>query len=90
MLVAIDPIGTDETQSAISEPSACWEYINFQSGKYHYVTSFELLKYNDVEIVLIKEYPCKTKDQLLARKRFYIESLECVNKNIPGRTSRST
>ncbi len=32
------------------------------------------------EIFLIEEYPCKNKQQLLARERHHIESNDCVNK----------
>ena len=41
-----------------------------------------------VEIFLVEEFPCENKDQLNKRERFYIESNECVNKNIPGRTQK--
>jgi len=51
-------------------------------------TSIEILKYNDAQIILIEEYPCKTKDELTKRERYWIEKLDCVNKNIPGRTHK--
>jgi len=35
--------------------------------------------------VLVENYPCNSKDELLARERHYIENNECVNKYIPGR-----
>ena len=37
-------------------------------------------------IFLIQDYPCHRKEQLTARERYYIETMECVNKRIPGRT----
>ena len=30
--------------------------------------------------------PSNNKDELRIRERYYIESIECINKNIPGRT----
>ena len=38
------------------------------------------------EIVLIEKYECSDKHELHARERYYIESLDCVNKRIPTRT----
>ena len=49
----------------------------------NYMTSFEILKNNDYEIILIKDYPCETKEQLLKKERYYIQKYKCVNKNIP-------
>ena len=54
----------------------------------YYVTSFELLKQNNYEIVLVENYPCNSKKELRLRERFYIENNECVNKFIPGRTPK--
>ena len=38
---------------------------------------------NDCKISLIEDYPCKTKEELLWRERFWIERIDCVNKNRP-------
>jgi hypothetical protein len=35
-------------------------------------------------IVLLEQFPCDNKDQMYARERYWIEKLNCVNKNIPG------
>ena len=50
--------------------------------------SIQLFKLGSVDIVLIEDYPCKTKKELLARERYWIEkNVElCVNKVIPQRT----
>ena len=52
----------------------------------HYCSSYEVVKFDDVEIILIESFSCKTKEELHARERFYIEGNVCVNKQIPGRT----
>ena len=31
------------------------------------------------KIILIEDYPCERKDQLLMRERYWMENLECVN-----------
>lgn len=40
----------------------------------------------DASIVLVENYPCSNKDELHQRERFYIETMECVNKYYPIRS----
>lgn len=40
----------------------------------------------DYDIILIENYPCKSKEELLMRERYYIDNTDCINKNIPGRS----
>ena len=49
-------------------------------GKQNYVTSYRVLYEDNPEIFLIESYPCNSKDELIARERFYIERMECLNK----------
>ena len=51
-------------------------------------TSKHILKFGNYEIVLIENYCCENVEELKTRERFYIESMNCVNKNIPGRTKK--
>jgi len=50
-----------------------------------YTRSFKLFEegIDRVDIILIEEYNCNSKEELLKRERYYIESTECVNKNRP-------
>ena len=59
-------------------------FKRWQEGKESYVTSFELFKRGPVEITLIENV--HSLDELRARERYWIERLDCVNKNIPGRS----
>ena len=53
----------------------------------HYVSSFELIKYDDAYIELIENYPCNTKSELLRREGEIIrETKNCCNRRIAGRT----
>jgi hypothetical protein len=62
-------------------------YLRFIQKKWFVCcSSLEILKGGDFCIHLIEECSCKTKNELLARERFYIENTECVNKNLPLRT----
>jgi predicted GIY-YIG superfamily endonuclease len=63
-------------------------YNLWMNGLYHYVSSFEVLKFKDAEIILIENYNCDNKEQLRNREAFYIKSLDCVNINIAGRTKK--
>jgi len=40
----------------------------------------------DYAIRLIEDCPCDRKEQLLARERHFIETIDCVNKKVPLRT----
>ena len=69
--------------SRLSEHVNC--YKNFLNKKYNFVTSFEIIKNSNYEIILIENCPCNSKDQLHAKERYWIELTECVNKYIPLR-----
>ena len=49
-------------------------------------SSIEILKYQYPLIVLIEDYPCNSKYELLKREAFYILNNDCVNKQIPARS----
>ena len=51
-------------------------------------SSKQVVDCEDCQITLIEYFSCESKDELIARERFYIESNECVNKNIPGRSNK--
>jgi hypothetical protein len=51
----------------------------YLKGTYHYVSSFKIFENGDYCIVLLEKYPCDTKDELLARERYWCNELECIN-----------
>ena len=51
-------------------------------------SSYKVLENNDFSIILIEDFPCERREQLLARERFWIDSTDCVNKNLPCRTQK--
>lgn len=60
-------------------------YKQWQKGKGKNVSSYRLFEKYGVEncrIVLLEDYPCDTKNQLLAREAYYQKSMKCVNKKI--------
>lgn len=50
------------------------------------VTSVKVIAGGDYDIVLLEKCPCESKEELHKRERYYIESMDCVNKVIPTRT----
>lgn len=63
-------------------------YKRFLKGTYDNTTSFEIIKFGDAEIYLIELCNCNSKMELERCERSHIESIECVNKMIPGRTKK--
>jgi len=57
---------------------------DFKNGRN--CTSKYILELGDYEIVLLELCPCNSKDELHMRERHYMESLDCVNKQIPNRS----
>jgi hypothetical protein len=63
-------------------------YKHWKAGKRGYITSFEVVQYDDIDIVLVESVNCISKEELHAAERKYIEMNACVNKAIPGRTCK--
>ena len=59
----------------------------YEQGKKNYITSFEILKFDDCKIELIESFPCKSIDELHAREGYWQRNIECCNKCIMGRTN---
>ena len=56
--------------------------------KQKYTTSYIILEGNDYYINLLEKVNATCKDELLARERHYINTIECVNKQKPLRTGK--
>ena len=66
-------------------------YKSWKKGNYSHVRSFDLFDIYGVDncnILLLESYSCLNKDELRQREGFYIKSIPCVNKNIPGRSNK--
>jgi hypothetical protein len=64
------------------------DYKSFLEGRFHYLTSFELIKQNNYEIVLVEDYPCDSRKELELREGEYIKNNVCVNERVAGRTHK--
>ncbi len=64
-------------------------YKSFLNGKFHYLTSFELIKQNTFTITLIELYNTETKKELERREGIIMKNIpNSINKVIPGRMPR--
>ena len=62
------------------------DYKCFLKTSKRYMTSFELLKYDDAYIELIRKCPCETREELLREEGIEIRKANCVNMVVAGRT----
>ena len=62
-------------------------YKAYQKGERGFMTSFILLDLGHVEIVQIDSLSMFDEDELKRRERYWIEKLDTVNKNKPGRSA---
>jgi hypothetical protein len=56
--------------------------------KYSRCSSKIIIETGEAVIVLVELFPCKSKEELFSRERWFIENNECVNKCIPNRTHK--
>ena len=66
-------------------------YKQYKQGKKEYVSIFDIFDEFGVEnckIEWIEDYPCDNRKQLEAREGHYQQELNCVNKNLAGRTKK--
>lgn len=61
------------------------QYKLWLEGKFTYLSSFEIIKYDDASINLIELYPCQDSSELHKKEGNYIKNNNCVNKIIAGR-----
>jgi len=64
------------------------DYKRYLRGEKTFLTSFDIIKNNDYDIILLELVNCNSKDDLHKKERYYIETLDCINKVIPGRTQK--
>ena len=60
-------------------------FKQWKNGKTRYVTSYTIIENDDFYIELLEAVSCSSYDELAKKERYYIESIDCVNKHIPGR-----
>ena len=67
------------------------DFKRYLEGKMNYITSFKLFEdygIENIQIILVENYPCNDKYELESKERYYIENNLCINKNVPTRTTK--
>ena len=66
-------------------------YQSYKAGKANKVASYDIFdKYglNGCRILLVENFPCNSKEELMKREGEVIKAMACVNKVVPGRTKK--
>ena len=66
------------------------DFKNYTQGNFSYISSFEILQYDDAYIELVENFSCENKEQLQKREGEIIRDnlTNCANKRIEGRTGQ--
>ena len=62
-------------------------YKRYLNGKMRYLSSFEIIKYNDCYIELIKEVACEKKQLLILEGQEINNNSKCINLFLCGKSS---
>lgn len=66
-----------------------YQYNQYQNNNSTYMTSFEIVKYDDHYIELLEDFPCNSKQELQKHEgKIILQNKDAVNKNIAGRTRK--
>jgi hypothetical protein len=64
------------------------DYKGYLNNTRKYRKSYDIIKNNDYKMELVELFPCNSKIELLKREQYYITNNNCINENIPARTSK--
>lgn len=64
------------------------DYNWFLKDKGHYVSSFEIIMFDDCYIELVENFPCMNKKELNKREGQHIRNTDCINRYVAGRTKQ--
>jgi hypothetical protein len=54
-------------------------YKSYLKGISRFCSSFNILANKNYDIILIEKYPCDSRDELVARERYWTNEIDCVN-----------
>jgi len=64
------------------------DYRNHLNNNGYKCSSFDVLKHQDAKIILIEEFPCKTRLELEQREGHWQKNNPCINIYMAGRDSK--
>lgn len=65
-----------------------YDYNGWLKEKMNYITSFEIVKFEDCYIELIEQGEFASKQEMEKREGHFIREMDCINKRIEGRTKK--
>ena len=77
---------TQKLSNRMTNHRSC--YNKYVASNKKYVSSFEILRHGDAYIELIENIECLCQEQLRQREGELIREMNCVNKNIAGRSKK--
>ncbi len=80
--------GSTTTRPCLRKAIHRYQYKAFLNNKNNYLSAFEVVKYPDHKFEVVETVKFDDKNDLRARERHYIDSHNCCNSNIPGRTPK--
>jgi hypothetical protein len=90
---SIDDVYIGSTTLNLSQRMAIHRhcYKMYLNHKFCCMSSYGLISRGDCIVELIEKYPCKSRDELETRERYYVENTDhCVNKNMPHRNHKES
>ena len=81
-------IGSTTQSLAVRKGGHQRDYKRYLNGKYRFITSFNIIKFDDCYIELIENYPCNSRNELERREGQLIRTIDCINKIVAGRTDK--
>ena len=76
-----DKVYYGSTVSLLSKRKAQHNY-DFKNNL-NFLSCREIMDNEHWDLILVEDYPCERKEQLLMRERYYIDNNECINKKNP-------
>ena len=55
------------------------DYKSYLNGKKNFISSYDIIKNGDYDIILIEKFPCNSKDELYSRESYWTKQNKCVN-----------
>jgi hypothetical protein len=62
------------------------DHVQYVKGGNRKYSSHGIIERGQYKICLIENYKCDSKLELEKRERYFVETMDCINKNIPTRT----
>lgn len=63
------------------------DFKRYKDNRFHYISCFDIMEDPTYRIILLEEFPCNNRTELLIREGQYQKDMECVNRHINKQNS---